>query len=300
MERNITNLKIGQEQHILVLVQAVEKGIANNGSLYEKLKVRDTEGNEATLYNWDQPFTASLPVVINAKVETKLVKETNNYRIMTYQTDDSVPKMEFLPKPAIDVKEYWSQLNAFAKKLPEHLHKLVGLVLMENQKRFISLPLTTSRFFARQCGIVEATVKLTKMADVAATVLGLDWNLTVTAAILYYVGYTDCVSDAFVATPEEVLIGAGVSAYTKVFTKAEQLKQELTEESYTVFCSDITCINHILLSRYKGISTAIPEAMLLRHLDAIVTDSDLMLAGTAFAQPGSTTSILGLGKLYRK
>lgn len=183
MERNITNLKIGQEQHILVLVQAVEKGIANNGSLYEKLKVRDTEGNEATLYNWDQPFTASLPVVINAKVETKLVKETNNYRIMTYQTDDSVPKMEFLPKPAIDVKEYWSQLNAFAKKLPEHLHKLVGLVLMENQKRFISLPLTTSRFFARQCGIVEATVKLTKMADVAATVLGLDWNLTVTAAI---------------------------------------------------------------------------------------------------------------------
>ena len=57
---------------------------------------------------------------------------------------------------------------------------------------------------------------------------------------------------------------------------------------------------HILLSRYKGINTAIPEAMLLRHLDAIITDIDYMISATAATEPGKISSVSGLGKLYRR
>lgn len=300
MECNITKLQTGQEEQVLLMVQEVEKGTASNGTVYEKLKVRDTQGNEAVLYNWNEPFTAPLPTVIIAQVQAKSLKDSNNYRMLAYQLDNTVSKMHFFPKAAIDVKDYWKELNEYAKKLPENMHKLVGMILMENQKKFVSLPLTTSRSFARCCGILEATVKLTKMASEASSILGLDWNLTVTSAILYYVGYTDCVNDAFVATPEDILIGAGVSAYTKVFQQAEILKHGLEEDAVPGFEKELFCVKHLLLSRYKGISTALPEAMLLRHLDAVLNDVDLALTGTSCAEPGKTTSVTGLGRLYRK
>lgn len=301
MERNITKLQAGQEGQVLVLVQKVEKATASNGSHYEKLKVRDTEGNDAIIFNWNEPFTAPLPAVICAKVHTKLVKEANNYNMTNYQPDNSVSKMEFLPKPAINIKEYWDELNEYAKQLPPQLHQLVGLVLMDNQKKFISLPLTSSKSFARRCGILEATLKLTKMtADACCTLPNLDWNLAVTASILYYIGYTECVNDSFMTTATDVLVGAGVSAYTKVIQQAEIIKKRLTEDQINSFCEDVKCINHILLSRYKGISVAIPEAMLLRHLDAVITDIDLMISGTAATEPGKIASVSGLGRLYRK
>lgn len=300
MECNIKNLQTGQEEQVLLMVQEVEKATASNGSMYERLKIRDTQGNEAVLYNWNEPFAESLPAVVVAQVQAKPLKEGNNYRMMTYQLDNTVSKMHFYPKATIDVKEYWKELNEYAKQLPENMHKLVGMVLMENQKKFLTQPLSTSRSFARRCGILEATVKLTKMASETASILGLDQTLTITASILYYVGYIDCVNDAFVSTPEEILIGAGVSTYTKVYQQAEKLKLELKAEKIPMFEKEISYVEHMLLSRYKGINTALPEAILLRHLDAILNDVDLALVGTTFTEPGKTTSVAGLGRLYRK
>ena len=301
MERNIMKLQAGQEEQVLVLVQEVEKAVASNGNRFEKLKVRDIEGNEAIIFNWNEPFTQPLPAVICAKIHTKLVKETNNYNLATYHPDNSISKIDFLPKPTINIKEYWNELNEYAKQLPPELHQLVGLILMDNQKKFISLPLTSSKSFARRCGILEATLKLTKMtADACCTLPNLDRNLAVTASILYYIGYTECVNDSFMTTAMDVLVGAGVSAYTKVIQTAELMKKGLPEDKIISFNGDVKCISHILLSRYKGISVAIPEAMLLRHLDAVITDIDLMITGTAATEPGKIASVSGLGRLYRK
>ena len=300
MENNITHLQAGQEEQVLLMVQEVEKATASNGSHYERLKVRDLQGNNVVLYNWNEPFASPLPAVIVAQVQTKILNENNNYQMKFYQLEDSIPKLHFLPKSTIDVKEYWNELNEYAKKLPEYLHKLVGMVLMENQKNFLTLPLTTSKSFARRCGILEATVKLTKMASEAASILGLNWSLTVTAAILYYIGYTECVNDAFVTTSEDILIGAGVSAYTKVLQQAEILKKELEEAATLEFNKDISCVEHLLLSRYKGISTALPEAMLLRQLDTLLNDVDCSLTGTKDIESGKTTSVAGLGRLYKR
>ena len=40
--------------------------------------------------------------------------------------------------------------------------------------------------------------------------------------------------------------------------------------------------------------------MLLRHLDAIITDIDYMISATAATEPGKISSVSGLGKLYRR
>lgn len=296
----ISKLQAGQEDKVLLIVKEVEKATANNGNAYERLKVRDIQGQEATLYNWNEPFSMELPVVIEAVVQTKIIKENNSYQMLSYHLEDNVSKTQFFPKATIDVKKSWYEITGYAKKLPKRMHKLVEMVLMSNQKGFLLQPLTASSAFARRCGILEGTTKLTKMASEAATILDLDWNLTVTSAMVYYIGYTDCTNEAFVSTPEEILIGAGVSAYTKVFQQAEKLKLELEEEEAQEFEKEVSCVEHLLLSRYKGIGTALPEAMLLRHLDAILNDVDLALAGTSATESGKTTSVAGLGRLYRK
>src|SRR5699024_6584642 len=149
-------------------------------------------------------------------------------------------------KPKIDVKQYWKELNDFAKTLPTGLHALVGKVLMSDQKRFVYLPLTPSKSFARQCGILEATLKLTQMAAVSAPVMGLNRDITVTAAILYYVGYTHCIDDAFMGTPDDILVGAGVEGYTMVLEKARELKAEGKKEILdSLDDQDIKCVLHI-------------------------------------------------------
>lgn len=300
-ERNLAKLEAGQEQQIHLLVQSVEKATARNGSVYEKLKIRDTEGHDAVLYNWNEPFSQPLPATITARVQTEMYRETNSYRMLSYQKDDSIPSGDFLPKPKIDVKQYWKELNDFAKTLPTGLHALVGKVLMSDQKRFVYLPLTPSKSFARRCGILEATLKLTQMAAVSAPVMGLNCDITVTAAILYYVGYTHCIDDAFMGTPDDILVGAGIEGYTMVLQKARELKAEGKKEILdTLDDQDIKCVLHILLSRYRGISAAIPEATLLRHLDAIVMDTDMMAKAAADIMPGKTGYVNGIGYVYNR
>lgn len=300
-ERNIAKLEEGQEQYIHLLVQSVEKATARNGSVYEKLKIRDTEGHDAIVYNWNEPFSQKLPATIKARVQTERYKESNSYRMLSYQKDGSIPADEFLPKPQIDVKQYWTDLNNFAKTLPKGLHMLVGKVLMSNQKRFVYLPLTPSRSFVRRCGILEATLKLTQMAAASAEVMGLDRNIIVTASILYYVGYTNCIDDAFMGTPDDVLVGAGVTGYTMVLEKARELMAcEDKSVIDTLNEGDVKCVLHILLSRYRGISAAIPEAMLLRHLDAVVMETDMMAKAASDIAPGKTGYVSGLGHVYNR
>ena len=63
---------------------------------------------------------------------------------------------------------------------------------------------------------------------------------------------------------------------------------------------DVKCVLHILLSRYRGISAAIPEATLLRHLDAVVMDTDLMAKVASDIMPGKAGYVNGLGYVYNR
>ena len=91
------------------------------------------------------------------------------------------------------------------------------------------------------------------MAATSAEVMGLDRNIIVTASILYYVGYTNCIDDAFMGTPDDVLVGAGVTGYTMVLEKVRELMAcEDRSVIDTLNEGDVKCVLHILLSRYRG------------------------------------------------
>lgn len=304
METNITKFEAGQEQQISLLVQRKETATARNNSVYEKLYVRDKEGHQVCVYNWNEPFAPDIPVVICARIQTEAFNSSLSYRMQSYQADNTSKQEEFLPKPEIDVKASWHELITIAKTLPEPLLFLVKKVLMPEQKKFLNLPLTSSRSFSRRCGILEATLRLTKMTQVNVEILGLDQNVAVTAAILYYTGHLDCIDDAFLSTEDDVLIGNGTAAYEKMMRQVYAIRNS-TEENVKKLAEnldelEIKLISHTLLSRKAGISTAIPEAVLLRNEDVILRDADLMQRETASTSPGSTKIVSGIGKVFSR
>ena len=83
--------------------------------------------------------------------------------------------------------------------------------------------------------------------------------------------------------------------------KARKLKTEGKKDILdSLNDQDVKCVLHILLSRYRGISAAIPEATLLRHLDAIVMDTDMMTKATSDIMPGKTGYVNGIGHVYNR
>lgn len=289
--KNLSELKIGQEQYIDVLVQNIKKMTARNGTPYERLTIRDNNGNEACVLNWGTPFTQELPAVIRLRVMTEEYQESPSYRMMAFE-ESSEKKENFLPKAQINMRETWKELTNIIKTIRPDLMQIASGVLMENQKRFLYLPLSEKDGYARQCGILEATAKLVKLAYYSAETLDMDKDLAAAAASLYYIGATLCMDSSFLATPDDILLGSGLASYSKVFEWAS--KNGKTDSA------DFKLLCHILVSRNKGIATAIPEALLLRHLDAVVTGADSIQAELNHAEPGTITKVYGYGKYYAK
>lgn len=295
--KTIGELKIGQEQYIDVLVQSVTKATSRNGSPYEKMVVRDHEGNMTTVLNWGAPFSENPPAVVHLRVMTEQYQECPAYRMVSFEASNE-KREKFLPKRRINMRESWAELVGLLQGIRPELYTIAKNVLEADQKAFLLLPLTQSEAFSCTCGILEATLKLTKLAEHSAQVLGLDRDLCIAAAALYYSGSTQCVDSGFMATPDETLFGAGISSYTKV---VEWLDTNHADEKESIRESqDFKLLCHILLSRYKGVQTAVPEALLLRHLDAIVQETDEIKDKLALASPGSVTSIKGIGKFYQR
>lgn len=69
--------------------------------------------------------------------------------------------------------------------------------------------------------------------------------------------------------------------------------------SKVIDLEEIKMVGHILLSRSKGIQTSIPEAIVLRHLDQIVTETELMESSMSDMEEGTSAFINGQ-KVYKK
>ena len=298
MEMYLSNLEAGQEYQIPVLVQKVEKATAKNKSNFERLYVRDQAGIQSILYNWNEPFAKKIPIIINARVQAEANK---GFRLNTYGVNETLSKELFIPKPQINMKAYWEEITHYVKELPYPLNILIGRVLMEKKKKFLFLPLTASKSFSRTCGILEATLKLTKIAKINSEILGLDQSMAIAGALIYYIGCTDCIDDTFTTTENDTLVGVGAASYAKLMHQVYQIQDSEDEEQKKSLQEvDISCLSNILLSRSKGINTAIPEAVLLRNLDLILRDSEFMKTQVADIKSGDTKLVSGLGMVFKK
>ncbi|BDZ77219.1 hypothetical protein [Claveliimonas bilis] len=295
----LKDLQIGTQQPITLMVKKIEQATARNTTVYQRLTVRDTDGGEATILNWGDPMRLNVPAVINANLETSEYRETPSYRLIGFKVDDNADIQSFLPKPKIDAVKSWNDLVTMSKGMRESLRLIVGNVLTENKENFKHLPLSQSKSYARQNGVLEATLKLCKLVDGVCNQIELDRDLALSGAMLYYIGAVDTIDDAFNYTSADTLIGLGVSSYAKLMETVTKSLAAKDKVSKVIDLEEIKMVGHILLSRSKGIQTSIPEAIVLRHLDQIVTETELMENSMSDMEAGTSAFINGQ-KVYKK
>lgn len=296
---NLKDLQIGTQQPITLMVKKIESATARNTTVYQRLTVRDTDGGEATILNWGDPLKLETPAVITANLETSEYREAPSYRLLDFRVDEKADIKSFLPKSRIDATKSWNDLVTMSKGVRESLRLVVGTVLTANKENFKHLPLSQSKSYARQNGVLEATLKLCKLVHSISEQIGIDRDLALSGAMLYYIGAVDTIDSAFNYTASDTLIGLGISSYTKLM---EQVTKSLAAQdniSKVIDLEEIKMLGHILLSRSKGLQTSIPEALALRHLDQIVTETELMESGMNEMEAGTTAYMNGQ-KLYKK
>lgn len=293
MLNDIKKLEPGKQQEIKLLVKSVQSATTRTGDVYQKVIVRDEYEHEATFVNFKDAIQTNLPVVITATIDTSEGKEVAFSRVLSFQVNEGEDPNKYLPKPRINAKETVKFLVNKNKEIRSSLRKIVAEILNEHIKTFISYPFSQSGSFSRTAGILEATYKLTMLAEQTAVVMGLDKDMMLAGAMLYYIGKTQTMDISYQTTPDDVLLGVGLSSAMIVQNAVQKIraaeqqeqnqknskndekqqakdkhpKDEIREE-------EVKLLMHILTSRFKGVQTAIPEACALRYLDAIVTDTE--------------------------
>lgn len=295
----LKDLQIGTQQPITLLVKKIEQATARNTTVYQRLTVRDMDGGEATILNWGDPMRLNVPAIIDANLETSEYRETPSYRLVGFKVDDNADIQPFLPKPRIDAVKSWNDLVTMSKGMRESLRLIVGSVLTENKENFKHLPLSQSKSYARQNGVLEATLKLCKLVDGVCSQIEIDRDLALSGAMLYYIGAVDTIDNAFNYTSADTLIGLGISSYAKLMESVTKSFASNDKVSKVIDLEEIKMVGHILLSRSKGIQTSIPEAIVLRHLDQIVTETELMESSMSDMEAGTSAFINGQ-KVYKK
>lgn len=284
MFKSLKELKAGDSGDIVLLLKNIEYARATNGNTYQKLQVRDREGNETTMLNFDQPVSYAMPAVIQASIRCENYRESVAIKFSSGLPVNADIGL-FMPKARINPKDAWGELVDCMKPLRPGLRKIASSIICERGKAFYMQPLNPTGAFSRRCGLIEATLKLVRMAKSAADTLNLDSDLIVSAAMLYYVGRLNTVDVGYNYTKDDLLTGCGIQAYNMVQMKVRDL-MEGDDETIKASLNqrDIDLLSHILVSRFHGTQTAIAEAVVLRHLDEIVTSTDeiqLALEGTA-------------------
>lgn len=277
MLNDIKKLEMGKQQEIKVFIKSAETSKTRTGEIYQKLTVRDENDHEAMVFNFKEQIKGALPMVVTALIDTSEFRESANFKMMSYKIDSNAKPENFLPKAEINKKEILTALSQKSKSVRMGLRKIVAEILNEHVVAFGDNPFSKSGVFSRTCGILEATYKLTCLAESATTVLGLDRDLMIAGAMLYYIGKIKTIDNAYNYTPDDVLLGNGLSAAMIVQAKVLEIQNGSNEElKKSLDDTDIKLLEHILTSRFKGIQTAIPEACVLRYLDAIITETEAM------------------------
>lgn len=303
MLENIKDLQVGADQDIILLVKSIENSESINGP-YQKLVVRDKFDHEEVVMNFSQAqLHVQPPVVLKFRIKTEEYKSGISYQFMSFLPVENARVDDYLPKSQINQADSWNYLVQTSKILRPGLKKIVGRVLSASSADFKAKALTPHKAFARKNGILEATCQLVKLAISTSETLGLDKDLMVAGAMIYYIGYVDCLDSGFMSTADEVLIGPGNLAYEKVMSQIWSiLSSENEDVKLTLDMQDLKLLCHILLSRYRGNSPSIPEAYVLRNLDSILMETDAMKTALKDREPGSiiSASYVNAGKLYKR
>lgn len=276
----LLELEIGKRVKVPVLIETAQTADARNGSKYQKLVARDTDGQKVTMNSFLKPERfLSDKDIIEAVIEAGEYEGNKTYTLKDYSPSNE-KKSAFMPKAEIDINSTWKEMSKLIKTIDDERYcRLACKVISNELNTFLHAPLTASDEYARDGGLLEATFKLMQLADSAAKVLSLDRNMLLSAAAVYYSGSTMMVDEDYQPTKEVALTGFDIAAHDKLVIANSMISEDkrLDDESFKLF-------DNILLSRYQGKPIASKEAFALRMLDSAVTvveRGDKIIAGLA-------------------
>lgn len=263
----LLELEIGKRVKVPVLIETAQTTDARNGSKYQKLVVRDTDGQKVKMNSFLKPERfLSDKDIIEAVIEAGEYEGNKTYTLKDYSPSNE-KKSAFMPKTKIDINSTWKEMSKLIKTIDDERYcRLACKVISNELNTFLHAPLTASDEYARDGGLLEATFKLMQLADSAAKVLSLDRNLLLSAAAVYYSGSTMMVDEDYQPTKEVALTGFDIAAHDKLVMANSMISEDkrLDDESFKLF-------DNILLSRYQGKPIASKEAFALKMLDSVVT-----------------------------
>lgn len=284
MFNGIKDIEVGKTDDIIVLLKSISLQKSKSGSPYQKIIVRDRDGRQATFIQFDTFINIKPPAVVRARVMAVQYDSGISIRIRECAKTDECGIGPFLPKPHIEAKEAWSHVVRTVKSIRPGLGRIVCSIISENRNKFLTLPLHPSGAFARQSGILEATVKLLVLSEITAGQQGLDRDLMLAAAILYYSGHFDTVDSGYNQTVAGVMYGPSAIAAHKVQMKSMTLAASDREAKNEISQEDVLMLCHILTAGGNSVTPAIPEAAALIHLDRLLQEVDEMNESLADAE----------------
>lgn len=276
-------LNIGETVEVDVLVTRMVTKTGKNNSSYQQLTVRDTDGVEAKINHFDTPLAYEVPVVLNLTIQVNEYQGNKTYHAKSV-APSQVEMQQFMPQGSIDVKKTYKAiadlLTGMAKTRPS-LSRIVCAAL-KKETRFKVAAMNPEGAYARPSGVLEATYRLLLVANTTANIMGLDKDLMMAAACLYYIGYVDTVTDNYTATDAAVLLGAPVMTYAKVSNTIQAL---IESEAPELIPSDTQLLLSVLSGASSGTAT-FPEATALSYLSNCILNVEEQTEKLKSAQAG--------------
>ncbi len=266
-------IKVGNSAEIDILVKGIQNNIAKTGQPFQTMICSDTGGNMMKVQNFNNLLNTKdikYPFVCLASIKCDLYYEAKTYAAT--ELKKSVKKIsDFRPKSIVNPKKVWGEIIQYIKKIDDaFLCNITCTVLKKHQKEFMIMPLNLNSF-NRSNGIMEATLKLIKLADGVCNELDyLDRDLMIAAASVFYIGQVLATNSQFDYTREEILLGSGILSYEEIVKAEADMKANYPDSD----SEKLIYLKHLIIAREKGHYAAIPESITLQYLDNILQETD--------------------------
>lgn len=284
MFNGFRDLVPGASGEITVLVKNISTMKMKNGDRCQKISVRDVDGMEMTFMKFDGLMNIELPAVMTLDIDCTPKDSGMLPKITNFNLAENVDASYFKPHAKIDPEKGWKMVNYYIKQLDDSTKVIVKEMLTGITKEYTTRAFGESGPFARKSGVLEATLKLARMAEKATDIYGFNKSILMAGALLYYVGNVLIMNTDYSASKYQTLCGANALAYQRLMYKMSLLRnnEEKKESAKLVKDEDIDLLANILLSknsRYNDEASpapAIPEALCLLHLNRLICDLDRM------------------------
>lgn len=164
------------------------------------------------------------------------------------------------------------------------LGRIVCSGISEKMDLFLTLPLNPTGAFARQSSILEATVKLMAVVEIAVVQQGLDRDLLMAVAVLYYRLHFKTIDSGYSKIVTNLMYGPSVAAAYNIHLKSLVLVASNGKAKYEIVEEDVIMLGHILTARGNTVNLAFPESASLKLFDRMIQEVDEMNAALVSAE----------------